>query len=80
MDGQTDRRTERTKFIVAFRNFAKAPENHRKFKDDYHVVVSSFTVILPSSTLHKLPYFTSEPKECGASDVCACQMLVLLIL
>jgi Fe-S-cluster formation regulator IscX/YfhJ len=29
MDGQTDRGTDMTKLIVAFRNFAKAPKNGR---------------------------------------------------
>jgi len=29
-EGRTDRQTDMTKLIVAFRNFAKAPENKRK--------------------------------------------------
>jgi len=28
VDGRTDRQTDITKLIVAFRNFAKAPESH----------------------------------------------------
>jgi len=28
VEGRTDRRTDMTKLIVAFRNFANAPQNH----------------------------------------------------
>ena len=33
-DGRTDRRTDMTKLIVAFRNFAKAPESHSLWKNE----------------------------------------------
>ena len=49
-DGQTDRQTDMTKLIVAFRNFAKAPKNSDKtvlvtvVETSYEVVPTFFPI------------------------------------
>jgi len=56
VDAQTDRQTDMTKLIVAFRNFANAPKNY-KVRDINKIIKTKNKNITYTYSVHLLTFF-----------------------